>query len=171
MDGLKKTGVHPRPVGSLIRWVSVLVFRWIVALSALHPSREHRRLRVCVGGSAGGQWGHSTGMVVWNEAGEGRVLQVTSPSWPGAGNRAHPRKNSDNTLGCVLNNNVKFSQHFFALSLTHEDLVDVLSALSNASVVTDPSTLQIVSTGGPDDVRALVAVLGEKSDSTTPTIK
>ena len=28
-----------------------------------------------------------------------------------------------------------------------------------------------MSTGGPDDVRALVAVLGEKSDSTTPTIK
>lgn len=74
----------------------------------------------CSGDSCSAPWGHSKGMVAWDDSGDGLVLQVTTPSWPGAGSRSHPRENGDNTLGCVLNNNVKFSQHFFALALTHE---------------------------------------------------
>jgi hypothetical protein len=110
-------------------------------------------------------------MLVWNDAGEGLVLQVTTPSWPGAGSSAHPRTKDDNSLGCVLNNNVKFSQHFFALSLTHDDLLKVLRALGNASVVTDPGNPQIVNSGGPADVQVLVAKLGRKSESATATIE
>src|ERR1700733_4810451 len=37
------------------------------------------------------QWGHSKGVLAWNEDGDGFVMQVTTPSWPGAGNKAHPR--------------------------------------------------------------------------------
>src|SRR5262249_26476913 len=32
--------------------------------------------------SCGSPWGHSKGIVVWNDRGEGLVSQVTTPSWP-----------------------------------------------------------------------------------------
>lgn len=115
--------------------------------------------------SCGAPWGHSKGMLAWNEAGEGFVLQVTTPSWPGAGSKKFQRKKDGNTLGCVKNNNVKFSQHFFALRLNPRDLVTVLKALANASIVTDPDNRQIVHNGGPKEVRDLVAGLGVKSES------
>jgi hypothetical protein len=113
-----------------------------------------------------GPWGHSKGMLVWNETGEGMVLQVTTPSWPAAVNRIHPRKADGNTLGCVKDNNVLVSQHFFALKLSKDDVVKVLSALQNASVVTDPSNAELVNNGGPAGIQDLVAKLGAKSDST-----
>ena len=82
-------------------------------------------------------WGHSKGMAAWNSAGEGFVMQVSTPSWPGAGNKDQPRKNDGNTLGCVKDNDIKVSQHFFALKVTRDDLAKVLKALQTASVVTD----------------------------------
>jgi hypothetical protein len=112
-------------------------------------------------------WGHSKGVIAWDDAGNGLVMQVTTPSWPGAGNTGFPRKNDGNTLGCVSDDDVLFSQHFFSLKLTKDDLVTVLTALQNSSVVTDPTNPQIVSNGGPSDVQALVTALGTKSDSTT----
>jgi hypothetical protein len=115
--------------------------------------------------SCGSPWGHSKGMVAWNESGEGFVMQVTTPSWPAAGNKANPRKTDGNTLGCVSDNNVKVSQHFFALKLTKADLVKVLKALANASVATDINNPQVVNNGGPADIKALVKKLGVKSDS------
>ena len=115
-----------------------------------------------------GPWGHSKGMVVWNDNGEGFVMQVTTPSWPASGNASSPRKNDGNSLGCVkTTNNVKFSQHFFALKLNKDDLIQVLKALQNASIVTDITNKQLVSNGGPSDVQELVNELGEKSDSAT----
>lgn len=114
-------------------------------------------------------WGHSKGMVAWNENGEGLVLQVSTPSWPAAGSKAHPRKTDGNTLGCVKDDDVQVSQHFFALKLTKDDLVKVLKALGNASVVTDPSNPQIVNNGGPADVRQLVSALGAESAGKAPT--
>jgi hypothetical protein len=117
----------------------------------------------------GAPWGHSKGLVAWDDAGEGLALQVTTPSWPAAGSSSVPRKTDGNTLGCVKDNDVKVSQHFFALKLTKDDLVKVLTALHNASVVTDTDNPQIVNNGGPADVQALVASLGVKSDSTTGT--
>jgi hypothetical protein len=114
-------------------------------------------------------WGHSKGMLAWNDAGEGFVLQVTTPSWPAAASKDFPRKTDGNTLGCVHDDDVEVSQHFFALRLSKDDLVAVLTALENASVVTDPMNSQIVNNGGPADVQALVANLGTKSDSHTIT--
>jgi hypothetical protein len=117
--------------------------------------------------SCGAPWGHSKGMLVWNDSGEGFVLQVTTPSWPAAGSKDHPRVADGNTLGCVKDNNVKVSQHFFAVKLSKDDVVKVLNALQNASVVTDPSNEALVSNGGPSDIQDLVSNLGVKSDSTS----
>jgi hypothetical protein len=55
--------------------------------------------------------------------------------------------------------------HFFALKLNKQDLIEVLQALQNASVVTDPNNLQIAGNGGPAEVQDLVNSLGEKSTS------
>lgn len=117
----------------------------------------------------GAPWGHSKGMLAWNNAGDGVVMQVTTPSWPAAGSKSHPRKTDGNTLGCVKDDDVEVSQHFFALKLNKSDLLQVLAGLQNASVVTDPSNPQIVSNGGPADVQELVNKLGTKSKSTTVT--
>lgn len=83
-------------------------------------------------------------------------MQVSTPSWPAAGSREHARTDG-NTLGCVHDDNLIFSQHFFALRLDHADLLVVLTALANASVVTDSANPQIVHSGGPDDVRSLAS--------------
>lgn len=115
--------------------------------------------------SCSAPWGHSKGMLAWNDAGRGIVLQVTTPSWPAAGSKQSPRKTDGNTLGCVKDDNVQVSQHFFALKLTKDDLAKVLSALHNASVVTDPQNPQIARNGGPADIQSLVEKLGTKSNS------
>jgi hypothetical protein len=90
-------------------------------------------------------WGHSKGMLAWDANGDGLVLQVTTPSWPASGNKLFPRVTDGNTLGCVKDNNVLVNQHFFALRLTRQDVVKVLIALQNASVVTNPANSQFVS--------------------------
>lgn len=109
--------------------------------------------------------GHSKGLLAWDANGAGFVMQVSTPSWPAAGSVSHPRKTDGNTLGCMKDDDVLVSQHFFALRLIHSDVVDVLKALANASVVTDPSKPQLVSNGGPADIQALVTVLGGLSKS------
>lgn len=111
-------------------------------------------------------WGHSKGMLAWNDDGEGIVLQVTTPSWPAAGSQQFPRQSDGNSLGCVDDNNIKVSQHFFALKLNKSDVMDILIALANASVVTDITNPQIVKTGGPVQIRALVTQLGKKTTGT-----
>lgn len=121
------------------------------------------------GKSCGAPWGHSKGMLVWDDAGNGFVLQVTTPSWPAAASARFPRKTDGNTLGCVKDDNVKVSQDFFALKLDEADVVKVLEALKNASVVTDVGDPQIVDNGGPEDIRRLVDALGAKSRSTHAT--
>jgi hypothetical protein len=121
------------------------------------------------GQSCSKPWGHSKGMVAWNDTSEGFVMQVTTPSWPASGNKTDPRESDGNTLGCITNNNVKFSQHFFALRLNHDDLLAVLKSLQNASVVTDHDNPQIVNNGGAQEVQDLVNSLGTKSQSTIAT--
>jgi hypothetical protein len=110
--------------------------------------------------------GHSKGMLAWNDAGEGLVMQVSTPSWPAAGNPKFPRKTDGNTLGCVKDNDVQVSQHFFALRLSEDDVLTLLKALENASVVTDPNDPQIVHNGGPAKIQAEVVKLGDKSNQT-----
>ncbi|MBZ5609381.1 MAG: deoxyribonuclease II family protein [Acidobacteriia bacterium] len=114
--------------------------------------------------------GHSKGMLAWNGDGDGMVLQVSTPSWPASGSASEPRKTDGNTLGCVADDNVLVSQHFFALKLNKADVVAVLKALANASVVTDPAKLQIVNNGGPADIQELVRGLGKISSSKTATL-
>jgi len=92
-------------------------------------------------------------------------MQVSTPSWPEAGSSKFPRKTDGNSLGCVKDNDVTFSQHFFALRLSKDDLAFVLRGLANASVVTDPKNKQVVNNGGPQDIQDLVDALGQKSDS------
>jgi hypothetical protein len=113
--------------------------------------------------------GHSKGMLAWDKDGNGLVLQVSTPSWPASGSSKKPRKTDGNTLGCVKDNDVLVSQHFFSLKLNKSDVVTVLKALDNASVVTDPAKLQIVKNGGPADIQALVKGLGNTSPSKTAT--
>lgn len=114
--------------------------------------------------------GHSKGMLAWNSDGNGMVMQVSTPSWPASGSANEPRKTDGNTLGCVADNDVLVSQHFFALKLNHGDVVLVLQALANASVVTDPTNLQIVSNGGPADIQTQVSGLGKVSGSNAATL-
>jgi len=113
--------------------------------------------------------GHSKGMLAWDDNGDGMVLQVSTPSWPASGSSIEPRRTDGNTLGCVDDNDVLVSQHFFALKLNAADVVSVLKALANSSVVTDPTKLQIVSNGGPTDIQVLVRGLGKTSKSHTAT--
>jgi hypothetical protein len=117
----------------------------------------------------GSPWGHSKGMLAWNDAGEGFVLQVSTPSWPASGNKVTPRMTDGNTLGCVKDDDVMVSQHFFALRLAHDDVLAVLGALQTASVVTDPTNPQIVQNGGPAEVQSQVALLGHHSQATAAT--
>ncbi len=112
-------------------------------------------------------WGHSKGILAWNDAGNGFIMQVSTPSWPAAGSVNNPRNSDGNTLGCVKDNDVQVSQHFFALRLTKGDLVLVLQGLVNASIVTDPTVPALVNNGGPADVQAIVSSLGTQSKSDT----
>ncbi len=117
--------------------------------------------------SCASPWGHSKGMLAWNARGDGLVMQVSTPSWPAAGSKSSPRQTDGNTLGCVKDNNLLVSQHFFALRLSKDDVVKVLTALVNVGIVTDPSNPQIVRNGGPVDIRQLVGALGKQSASRT----
>ena len=118
--------------------------------------------------NANSPWGHSKGLLAWNEAGEGLVMQVSTPSWPGSGASAIKRK-IGNTLGCISsNNNLLASQHFFALKLSKDDLLKVLKALKTAAVATDTTKRQIVRNGGPEDVQAAVGELGDRPTKEKP---
>jgi hypothetical protein len=118
----------------------------------------------------GSPWAHSKGMVAWDDNGNGLVMQVTTPSWPASGSVQYPRKTDGNTLGCVLDDDVEWSQQFFALQLTESDLLTVLKAMQNAGVVTDANNPQIVNNGGPSEIQQIVNTLGQApSTSDTPT--
>lgn len=110
-------------------------------------------------------WGHSKGMLAWNDEGEGFVMQVSTPSWPASGSKDHPRMTDGNTLGCIKDDDVEVSQHFFCLKINKSDLSIILNALINASVVTRPDIPQIVKNGGPADIQALVKLVGKVSKS------
>ncbi|OHX12103.1 deoxyribonuclease II family protein [Chromobacterium sphagni] len=124
----------------------------------------------CSGDSCSAPWGHSKGVLAWDAQGNGVVMQVSTPSWPASGNARYPRSSDGNTLGCVADNDVKVSQHFFSLRLNHNDVLAVLQGLANASVVTDPGNPQIVKNGGPADIQAAVGLLGQQSGSAMPTV-
>ncbi|MDG0855335.1 deoxyribonuclease II family protein [Roseateles puraquae] len=116
--------------------------------------------------SCSAPWGHAKGVLAWDASGSGVLIQVTTPSWPGAG-RLSPARSSGNTLGCIPRpDNVLVSQSFFSVKLTAADVLQVLRALANASVVTAPGNAQLVNNGGPQDIQDAVKALGIKSKST-----
>jgi hypothetical protein len=121
------------------------------------------------GVACGSPWAHAKGLLAWNAQGDGLLLQVTTPSWPGAGSSAHPRQHDGNSLGCVDDDNVDLSQHFFALKLTKEDVLKVLAALETEGAVTDPANPQVVRSGGPQDIQSAVAKLGRPNPTATFT--
>jgi hypothetical protein len=115
-------------------------------------------------------WGHAKGMLAWDGSGNGFVMQISTPDWPGSGSSGNPRKTMGNTLGCIAgDDDIEVSQHFFALKLNSSDVAAVLKALANASVVTDPKNRQIVNNGGPATIQSAVKALGSKSASKVPT--
>ena len=123
-------------------------------------------VRACKGDSCGAPWGHSKGLLAWNDAGDGFVMQVSTPAWPRSGSDDFDKRrvNKGNTLGCnSSNNNLRASQHFFAVKLKEAGIITVLDALYNASVVTDPGQLQIVRNGGPAEIQTRVKKLGTRA--------
>jgi hypothetical protein len=96
------------------------------------------------------------------------VMQVSTPAWPISGS-ANAARQSGNTLGCIKSpDNLLFSQHFFALLLSKDDVVIVLKGLVNAGVPTDNSDgSMMVSNGGPADIQRLVSSLGTEPDKAT----
>lgn len=126
----------------------------------------------CDDKQCGKPWGHSKGILAWDQAGNGVLLQVTTPSWPGSGSARIGRADG-NTLGCVSNdNNLSNAQNFFALRLGRDDLKIVLRALAVASVSTDVNDSQIVNRivngqRSPVDIDQLVAALGHISGDKT----
>lgn len=150
------------PVGATFDEIYNRSFNYVVWNDQFYQDPE---LAACGNSnSCSAPWGHSKGILAWDAAGDGIVIQVTTPDWPGAASKQHPRSEEGNTLGCTAkDNDVLVSQHFFALKLTKDDVVKVLTALQNASVVTDPHNPQIVKSGGPTDITVLVARLGVKS--------
>jgi hypothetical protein len=128
-------------------------------------------IKGCSKGECQGPWGHSKGVLAWNEAGEGVVMQVTTPSWPASGSEKFPRKHF-NTLGCVnTQNNLNNAQHFFALKLDKNGVMTILQALANANVVTNVHEPQLARLGGPDEVRALAEKVGEPPKTIAPDKK
>lgn len=119
------------------------------------------------GESCSAPWGHSKGVLAWNAEGNGFVMQVTTPSWPGAASKTLGRTDTGNTLGCIARpNNLLVSQSFFAARLNSDDVRKVLTALSAASVVTDPDNQQLVKNGGPQEIQNAVRELGQRSKLT-----
>lgn len=114
-------------------------------------------------------WGHSKGALAWDSDGVGFVLQVSTPDWPGNGDNSTSRKSQGNTLGCIVDDDVKVAQHFFALRLANAaDTKIVLEALGRASVVTDPANSQLVKlSDGPSDLESLAKSLGNIDAATS----
>jgi Deoxyribonuclease II len=140
-------------------------FRYVVWNDQFY---KEPKVHACTADGCPGPWGHSKGVLAWNDEGDGVVVQVTTPAWPGVAVKQFDRK-AGNTLGCIKRpNNIQNAQHFFALKLSKSDLLKVLEALENASVVTDTERLELVNVGeSPKEIRDLVMSLGQKSANDT----
>lgn len=114
-------------------------------------------------------WGHSKGAIAWGSDGTGFVLQVTTPDWPGNGDKTKERSQQGNTLGCVGDDDAKVAQHMFALRLaSSSDTQTVLQAMARASVATDPKNSMLMKlTDGPSDIASIARNLGRLDDSET----
>jgi hypothetical protein len=114
-------------------------------------------------------WGHSKGALAWDSNGVGFVLQVSTPDWPGNGDKSRSRESQGNTLGCIVDDDAKVAQHFFALRLGNaNDTQVVLEALGRASVATDPTNSELVKlSDGPPGLASLAKSLGNVDAATS----
>src|SRR4051794_28251801 len=85
------------PVAATFKQIYEGTYRYIVWNDQFYGSPK---VRACSSGNCGGPWGHSKGVLAWNEEGRGLVIQVTTPSWPGFASKAFKRVGG-NTLGCI----------------------------------------------------------------------
>ena len=110
-------------------------------------------------------WAHAKGVIAWDDQGNGILLQVTTPSWPGAGGAGSPRKGDGNTLGCTGRNNLLYAQHFFALKLSPNDTAVVLQAAYNAGVPTRTDMDQVfhLQPAGPDALAQIARRFGDNT--------
>lgn len=129
----------------------------------------HPRVHGC-GDNCDAPWGHMKGVLAWDNAGNGLILQVSTPVWPGSGTAQHPRVGDGNTLGCTNKNNVKFAQAFFALKLSPADTAVVLDALANSSAPADVNEPQIRYIGGPPEFVTRALQLGQKDPPSATVI-
>jgi hypothetical protein len=127
------------------------------------------------GTECGANWGHSKRILAWDASGNGFVMQVTTPDWPGSGSSDFPRAGG-NSLACTeTDNDVLMSQDFFALKLTKDDLLKVLAALAQEGAVTQQNITgqtvsEVVKPGGPQDVLDALGKLGIQNTDATVTI-
>ncbi|GAA0298167.1 hypothetical protein GCM10009087_04960 [Sphingomonas oligophenolica] len=123
--------------------------------------------------NGGNGTGHSKGILAWNKDGDGLVMQVSTPGWPGSGSAQHARKVEGNTLGCLtrISDNLKVAQHFFMLKLSSVDVALVLRALANSKVVTKATDLTIwnVSSVQPDAIADAIALFSHPDTLVTKT--
>lgn len=166
------------PVGSTFDQVYFGAYHYVIWNDQFYNDPD---ISACQGKAAClAPWAHSKGMLAWNDDGDGFVMQVSTPNWPGAGNKRAPRQRNGNTLGCLTQDgekpqdNVLLSQHFFALKLNRDDVLKVLNAMQHAGVVTEhnasaPDRDQVVSNGGPQDISQKVDELGVLTQSTSYT--
>jgi hypothetical protein len=162
------------PVGATFDEVYNGNFHYLLWNDQFHDT-EPAPVEGCTGGDCGAPWGHSKGMIAWNDAGEGFVMQVSTPSWPGSGNSKYLRPKIGNTLGCIAgDDDVEVSQHFFALRLNHADMLTVLHGLYEASVVAEPEAagtpqtqFSNIGSSGPADVAQAARMLGGRSQLKT----
>lgn len=164
--GLVGTGAND-PLGATFGQVWQGTYRYVTWNDQFYGDPP-RKGTACDGQQCGLPWGHSKGLLAWAPNGDGMVLQVTTPSWPGAASAQHPRHDG-NTLGCISDDdNISNAQDFFALRLSHDDVKVMLHALAVASVSTDIANAQIVGgASAPDDTSPLVAALGRVSTDRT----
>jgi hypothetical protein len=122
------------PIGAIFDEVYDGTFNYVVWNDQFY---QDPKINGC-GDSCSAPWGHSKGMIAWNDAGDGLVMQVTTPDWPGAGSKHSPRQDEGNTLGCTKkDNDIKVSQHFFALNLSKIALDWMLQEAKAAGLLID----------------------------------
>lgn len=157
--GTALIGTADDPLGTTFRQVYEGDFSYVVWNDQFYGDPH-----LGCGTACGEPWAHSKGFVAWDDSGAGLVVQVSTPSWPGSGSRLHPRTDG-NTLGCVTDNDVKVSQHFFALKLSPADTAKLLEALRNEAAVTLPADPQVVRVrpSSPPALKTLAASLGART--------
>ena len=100
-------------------------------------------------------------MLAWNETARASSCRCRRRRGPAPA--ASVSRKSGNTLGCVkTNNNLVASQHFFALKLNKEDLLEGAAGDAKRERRHRSDNRQIAQNGGPPEIRDAAEELGKK---------